>query len=66
MTLRIGDVLGDEDGGFCGGMFGRDSHELKRVEYIGADWVVARNLDSQTPVFAHCRPEDLEEHRTWP
>lgn len=36
--LRVGDVLY----GFCGGAFGRDSYADKRVEAIGADWVVVR------------------------
>lgn len=36
--LRIGDMLY----GFCGGAFGRDSYGDKRVEAIGADWVVCR------------------------
>lgn len=38
--LAVGDVLH----GFCGGIFGRDSHACKRVEAFGADWVVARGL----------------------
>ena len=37
--LRVGDVLF----GFCGGFFGRDSYQDKRIEAIGADWVVARD-----------------------
>jgi len=31
--------------GFCGGHFGRDSYESKRVEAVGADWVVCRDED---------------------
>lgn len=38
-TLRVGDPLY----GYCGGWFGRDSYEDKRVEAIGSDWVVARS-----------------------
>lgn len=37
--LRVGDVLY----GYCGGFFGRDSYGDKRVEAIGADWVIVRN-----------------------
>lgn len=29
--------------GFCGGAFGRDSYDDKRVEAVGADWVVVRD-----------------------
>lgn len=46
--LRVGDVLK----GFCGGAFGRDSYADKRVEAVGADWVVARETDSGCAVFA--------------
>jgi len=38
--------------GFCGGWFGRDSYGDKRVEAIGADWIVAREIDSGVPLFA--------------
>ena len=37
--LRIGETLY----GFCGGFFGRDSYEDKRIEAIGFDWVVCRD-----------------------
>jgi hypothetical protein len=37
--LIVGDVLL----GYCGGEFGRDSYGNKRVEALGADWVVVRN-----------------------
>ncbi|MEV6432866.1 hypothetical protein [Nocardia sp. NPDC051463] len=36
--IRIGTLLR----GFCHGAFGRDSYDDKRVEAIGADWVVVR------------------------
>jgi hypothetical protein len=29
--------------GYCGGYFGRDSYESKRVEAVGVDWVVCRD-----------------------
>lgn len=38
--------------GFCGGYFGRDSHEDKRVEGVGSDWVVAREMSTGEIVFA--------------
>jgi hypothetical protein len=45
--IRVGSVLY----GFCGGYFGRDSYSDKRVEAIGADWIVARDKRGE-PVFA--------------
>ena len=44
-------MVGQELKGFCDGWFGRDAYGNKRVEAVGADWVVARNEDGQ-PVFA--------------
>ena len=37
--LRVGAVLY----GFCGGHFGRDSYEDKRIEAVGEDWIVCRD-----------------------
>lgn len=39
VRLLPGDILY----GFCAGWFGRDSYEMKHVEAVGADWVVARD-----------------------
>jgi hypothetical protein len=36
--IRIGTILY----GFCGGHFYRDTYEDKRVEGVGADWIVVR------------------------
>ena len=58
MIVRVGTVLH----GYCGGAFGRDSYDCKRVEALGADWVVARTLDSGELAFADCDPETLEEY----
>lgn len=55
--LRVGVVLD----GFCGGCFGRDSYDQKRVEAIGADWVVARELGSGQVVFHEGDPQELVE-----
>ncbi len=33
--------------GFCNGHFGRDSIETKRIEGLGADWLVARDDKGQ-------------------
>ena len=46
-ALLIGDVLH----GFCGGAFGRDSYDCRRVEAIGADWIVTRSLTRGSPEF---------------
>jgi hypothetical protein len=61
--LRVGDVIY----GFCGGIFGRDSYSNKRVEFIGADWVVCRETafgDVGVPVLYHGCPDDLKQYRT--
>lgn len=39
--VRIGTVLH----GYCEGHFGRDALGPKRVEAIGADWIVARMVN---------------------
>lgn len=62
--LRVGDRLEESEGyAFCGGYFGRDSYEAKRVEAVGADWVVARD-DSGMVWFAVVNPERLIEYRS--
>jgi hypothetical protein len=38
--------------GYCGGIFGRDHYGEKRVESVGADWLVVRLADG-SPSFAH-------------
>ena len=48
--------------GFCGGCFGRDSYENKRVEALGVDWVVARGMKSGKVVFSDDSPENLEDY----
>lgn len=67
--LRVGDVLGRENwvnddecnyDGYCGGEFG-GSYDLKRVEAIGSDWVVARTQRGK-PEFYAGDPNDLVEH----
>ena len=56
--LRVGDVLY----GYCGGEFGRDSYADKRVEVIGADYVVVRT--GGRPQFAACDPDGMRQYRT--
>lgn len=57
MTIRVGTVLY----GFCGGAFSRDSYGSKRVEAMGADWVVVRD-EWGRPEFADCSPDTLEQY----
>jgi hypothetical protein len=46
--------------GYCGGHFS-NTYGDKRVEAVGADWVVAR--DNYGNVYlAECRPEELEQY----
>lgn len=62
VPLRVGDVLE----GFCEGHFGRDSYEDKRVEAIGADWVVCRDTDGKVQVAVFRGDwvvDDLIKHR---
>lgn len=56
--MRIGTMLY----GFCGGCFGRDSYEDKRVEAVGVDWVIARGVNSGKPVEYFGSPDDLQEY----
>jgi hypothetical protein len=37
--------------GYCGGIFGRDSYNKKRIEAIGHDWLVVRDTN-EVPDFA--------------
>jgi hypothetical protein len=59
--IRIGTLLH----GYCGGLFGRDNYNDKRVEAIGADWIVARDVYGQV-LFAEVKPEDLLEYTIEP
>lgn len=65
VPLRVGDMLY----GYCGGAFGRDDYDDKRVEAIGADWVVARHGEwgmDEGPDFFHGDPESLCRYREKP
>ena len=57
--IRVGTLLY----GFCGGCFGRDSYSNKRVEAIGADWVVVRDEEGR-PLLHTGHVEELEEYAT--
>ena len=55
--IRIGTILY----GYCGGYFDHDSYGNKRVEAIGADWIVVRDDDGK-PDFYHGNLENLESY----
>lgn len=55
--LRVGTILY----GYCGGVFGGYSYSNKRVEAVGADWVVAREIEGGEVVFANAPPEAFED-----
>jgi hypothetical protein len=57
--LRIGSVLH----GYCNGYFGRDGYGAKRVEAIGADWLVARDICG-IPTFAQFKSQEELERLT--
>lgn len=54
--IRVGTFLY----GYCDGHF-RDSYNNKRVEAIGADWVVCREEDTKRVVLFTGDPDILEE-----
>jgi len=59
--IQVGDILK----GFCNGWFGRDSYGDKRVEGVGKDWIVARDIVTghvqvATGEYIH---SVLEEHK---
>lgn len=60
--IRIGTTLY----GFCGGCFQNDSHTDKRVEAIGADWIVVREIESGIPDVAFTSTEQLEKYTVKP
>lgn len=38
--------------GFAHGAFGRDSYDCRRVEAVGADWIVTRNTNGEVELCA--------------
>ncbi len=53
-TVLIGTILY----GYCRGYFGRDAYDDKRIEGIGVDWIVAREIESQSLHFAEFESEN--------
>jgi hypothetical protein len=60
MELRIGSLLH----GYCDGLFGRDidPNGALRVEAVGADWIVAREVMSGNPLFIAFRSAEVLEN----
>jgi len=55
--VKVGSVLH----GYCGGYFGRDSYDHKRVEATGKGWLVVRNEQGE-PEFYVGKKKELEEY----
>lgn len=57
MELRIGSLLH----GYCDGFFGRDvdPNGALRVEAVGADWIVVREVASGKPLFTAFRSAEV-------
>jgi hypothetical protein len=60
IPLRVGDVLY----GYCNGNFDNDLYGDKRVEAIGADWVVVR--EDESVLVYRGNPESLTRYRQKP
>jgi hypothetical protein len=45
-------AIGTKLYGYCGGWFGRDAYDTKRIEAVGVDWVVARAWGGPGVFFA--------------
>lgn len=55
--IRIGQVLY----GNCGGIFGRDSYNPKRIEAIGPDWIVVRDDQGYLHFASFASGEEITE-----
>lgn len=60
--IAVGTVLY----GHCGGEFGRDSYTDKRVEAVGADWVVAREIKTDAAPILYWGDPDWLLHYIMP
>ena len=53
--------VGEVVHGFVGGAFGRDSYDCRRVEAVGADWIVTRNRRGHVEMVSGSRvPTGME------
>lgn len=55
--FKVGDVIH----GFAAGSFGRDSYACRRVEAVGADWIVTRNTRGEAELATGRRIPTREE-----
>jgi hypothetical protein len=60
-VVFIKDWVGQRLYGYCNGAFGRRSSSDKIIEATGLDWIIARELDTLKPVFAHLPNYEMEE-----
>jgi len=47
--------------GFANGYFGRDSYACRRVEAVGADWIVTRNLNGEVELITRKDAESIRD-----
>jgi hypothetical protein len=63
--LKVGQTLY----GYCGGVFGGDSYSTKRVEAVGFDWVVVREVYGDNPMFVRLSQSEMarlvEDSEEW-
>lgn len=57
-TAKVGTILH----GYCGGAFGCLDFEPKRIEAIGADWVVIRSAKGRPYFCSFDKPAYLDTH----
>lgn len=58
MNVYVGMVLK----GYCYGYFGRDSYGDKRVEAVGADWIVVREDDGEINLAVFENTAEMEKY----
>ena len=56
--------IGTELYGSCNGFFGRDSYRPKRIEALGADWVVVRNKRGEVSCATFNSEKEMKRYLT--
>ncbi len=54
-------IVGTPLYGYCGGQFGRDSYDNKRIEGVGYDWLVVRCEDGTVELASFDGPEQMKD-----
>jgi hypothetical protein len=57
MIPRVGMILY----GYCNGYFSCDSYEPRRIEALGADWVVVRERDGRPSFASFGKGKNMDE-----